>query len=115
MQQKETVSVPDGKGGFKQVEADRFDGQTADTSKQSEALQQEASQASEERVGAAAEAFNAMHKAYATDFNLTEEEVVKAMYLELLNWKEYYPPKLGGSQRFDELCKESWEWFEANK
>ena len=111
----ETISVPDGEGGFKDIQAERLDGKSADRAKQEATIQKESEEAHESRVGAAAEAFNKMHKAYATDFNLTEEEVVKSMYLELLNWKEFYPKELGGTLRFDELCKEAWTWFESIK
>lgn len=112
---KEKVQIPDGGGGYSEVEADRVDGQQADANRQNEQLQKEAQKAHWTRVGKGAEAFNKFHKAYATDFSLTEEELIKVMYLEILNWKEFYPEDLGGSQRFDELCKEAWAWFEENK
>jgi len=110
------VTMPDGQGGFKEVDAKKIsDGARADDQKQGEKLQEESVKAQEERVGAAAEAFNKFHLAYATDHNLSEEDVVKAAYLELLNLKEYYPQELGGSTRVEELCKEMWAWFEKNK
>ncbi len=113
---KEMVQMPDGEGGFKDVEADRFsDGATADNKKQQEKLDAERLQAHEERIGKAAEEFNRFHKAYATDYALTEEELVKTVYLELLNLKEFYPEELGGSKRVDELCREAFKWFEENK
>ncbi len=113
---KELIDMPDGKGGFKKVEAEKFsEGAEADMSKQEKALQEEQQKAHEERVGKATEEFNRFHKAYATDYNLTEEELVKATYLELLNLKEFYPKELGGSARVDEVCREAWEYFEKHK
>lgn len=113
---KEKIQMPDGSGNWKEVEAEKIsDGDTADLNKQQKALDAEKQKAHEERVGKAAEKFNEYHKAYATDYALTEEELVKAVYLELLNLKEFYPKELGGPVRVDELCQETFEWFEENK
>ena len=112
----EKVMMPDGHGGYKQVDAQKFsDGSKAKKDKQEAVLHKEAAKASWERIGKAAENFNGMHKSYGTDFNLEAEEVVKAMYLEILNWREYYPLDMGGPERFDALCKEVFAWFEENK
>lgn len=109
---EETVQMPDGNGGYVEVKAERLDGSKADESKQQAAFNKENLKAHEERIGNAAESFNSFHKAYATDHNLTEEELVKAVYLELLNLKEFYPEELGGETRFDELCTQSHRWFQ---
>jgi hypothetical protein len=111
----EKVKMPDGKGGYDERDAERFDGSTANAEKQQAALNAKKLDAHETRVGLAAESFNAYHKAYATDYALTEEEIVKGVYLELLNLKEFYPADLGGPQRVDELCQEVFVWFEENK
>jgi hypothetical protein len=111
--EKEKVQMPDGKGGYTTVEAERFSGGTADRDKQNQKLKEEAKKAHEERVGHAAEAFNGYHKLYASDHELSAEEVVKAVYLELLNLKEFYPEEMGGQKRVDELCAETYEWFNA--
>ncbi len=116
MAEKEKIKMPDGRGGFIQMEADKFsDGATADIDRQQKKLNEEKLKAHEERVGKAAEKFNSFHKAYATDYGITGEEIVKAVYLELLNLKEFYPADLGGPPRVDELCGEVFEWFEENK
>ena len=107
----ELIQVPDGKGGFTEMEAERFEGGTADRDKQNKILAEESKKAHEERVGSAAEAFNGYHKLYASDHALSHEELVKAVYLELLNLKEFYPPHLGGTARVDELCTETYSWF----
>ena len=109
---EEMVKMPDGKGGYVEVAAERLNGSTADAGKQQVAFDEEALKAHEERIGKAAEVFNGFHKAYATDNALTEEELVKGVYLELLNLKEFYPTELGGEERFDELCKQTHQWFQ---
>ncbi len=111
--EKELVQVPDGKGGFSEVEAERFNGGDADRDKQNQVLAEESKKAHEERIGEAAEAFNGYHKLYASDHSLDHEELVKAVYLELLNLKEFYPPHMGGSKRVDEICTETYEWFKS--
>lgn len=68
-----------------------------------------------ERVGKAAEAFNAMHLAYANDFRLTAEEISAAVYLENLNMREFFPENIGGAKGYDDLCKAVWHWFEQQK
>ena len=111
----EKVQMPDGNGGYKEVDAERLDGQKADTDKQQQALEEKSTEAMWNRVAAATDNFNRYHKAYATDHNLTEEELGMAIYLEVLNWKEFYPRELGGPERYDELCKAVWDWFQAHK
>jgi len=86
-------------------------GQTANNAKQLEALEKSHWQ----RVGAAAERFNQHLKMYGNDYNLTQEEIAQALYLEVLNWKEFWPDAQGGPAKFDELSKEVWNWFQANK
>lgn len=108
---EEMVQMPDGKGGYIAISAERIEGSKADVSKQQVVFDAEALKAHEARVGNAAEAFNGFHKAYATDHTLTEEELVKGIYLELLNLKEFYPKELGGEERFDELCSQTHRWF----
>ncbi len=110
---KEMVQMPDGKGGYTEVEAERFSGGTADRDKQNKILAAESMKAHEERVGQAAESFNKFHKLYASDHSLDAEEVVKGVYLELLNLKEFYPDHMGGKKRVDEICTETFEWFKS--
>lgn len=113
---KEMVQIPDGNGGMIETEAEKFsDGASADAEKQQSRLDEEAAKAKETRIGAAAEAFNKYHKGYATDHRLSEDELVAAMHLELLNWREFWPKELGGVERFDEICDETYTWFEENK
>lgn len=91
--------------------ATQLSGQTANTEKQMAALELD----HWNRVGAATEKFNLYLKMYGNDYNLTREELAQALYLEVLNWKEFWPDAQGGPAKFDELSKEVWNWFQANK
>jgi len=110
---KELIEVPAGAGKTAKILATRHEGKKFDGVK--EKAQEEGEKAYWERVGKAAEAFNSFHKAYGTDFGLEAEEIVAAMYLELLNWREFFPTELGGTKCFDDKCKEVWSWFEDHK
>ena len=107
------VTLPDGKGGFVTVDAKSHPGKTfPDPSKK---IQEESEKAAWERIGKAAENFNGYHKIYGTDYALETEELIGAMYLEILNWREFYPKELGGVERFDQICKLVNDWFQENK
>lgn len=107
------VKMPNGNGGYVEVEAEAHPGKTfPDPSKK---IQEEAEKAAWERIGKAAENFNGYHKLYGTDYALETEELIGAMYLELLNWREFYPADLGGVERFDQICKQIADWFNENK
>jgi hypothetical protein len=108
-----TVKVPDGKGGFVDITAERVAGQTANQKKQQAALDAQLNKWT--KIGTAAERFNKYLRMYGNDYNLTREELAQALYLEILNWKEFWPADLGGPAHFDTLSKEVWDWFQENK
>lgn len=110
---KKEIQVPDGAGGFKTVMADTHPGKTFDG--QDKRFFEKQEELAWERIGRAAEAFNAFHKAYGTDHGLSQEELIAAAYLENLNLREFYPTDLGGASAYDEHCKKVWAWFERNK
>jgi hypothetical protein len=111
-----TIKVPDGRGGMREAPVEHeHRGGTADQTK-AEAARAKVEEASFwKRVGHATEAYNSFHKIYATDHELTPEEEAAAVYLDLLNIREFFPKELGGTERYDELCKVVWTWFEQNK
>lgn len=111
---KEVVDVPTGVGAVP-VEMTRHDGQSVNMERSNAILAEAREKNSWDRIGKAAEAFNKMHQAYATDFGLTEEELSAAVYLENLNMRDFFPPNLGGPEAYDKLCKATWEWFEEQK
>jgi hypothetical protein len=113
---KEIIEIPDGQGGMIETEAEKFSsGSKADTTRQQKTLEEEARKAREHRIGTAAEAHNNYVKAYATDHNMELEEIVAAMHLDMLNWREFYPKEEGGTKRYDEICDNTYLWFEENK
>ena len=89
------------------------DGAKADPDKQQ--YEQRRAEERTERIARATHAFNKFHIAYARDHNLEPEEVVAAAYLENLNCREFFPPRLGGTKKYDEICSEVLAWFEENK
>ncbi len=113
MVEERMIDVPDGDGGFKQISATVHNGKTFDDP--SGKIQEEAEKAAWERIGAAAENFNKYVKVYGTDHALEAEEIISAMYLEILNWREFYPKDLGGIERFDQVCKLVNDWFQEHK
>lgn len=111
-----TLQVPDGRGGMRDVTIEKeWRSKGADKERADKARKEAEEKAFWQSVGRAAEAYNKFHKIYATDHNLTPEEEAAAVYLELLNIREFFPQELGGSKRYDEICKGVWEWFEKNK
>jgi len=87
--------------------------ENSDGERQQKVFAQQAAQASWERIGTVAEKINQTVKALGTDYNLSVEELIKAMYLDLINWREFYPRDQGGPERFDILCRETIQWFES--
>lgn len=106
------IKIPDGSGGFLTVDATRMDGQAIkDPIKQQAEFEQAQEKAFWERVGTAAERFNELEKAVGTEMGLTEEEMVAAKYLDLLNWQQFFPKKLGGPRQFAAICTTVQHWF----
>ncbi len=106
------IELPDGKGGFLKVEAERRDGQTIKDPERQQAIHaKEQQNAFWKRVGQAATRFNAMEKAYGTEAALTEEEMFAAKYLDLLNWQHWFPKELGGPAHATDICKTVQAWF----
>jgi hypothetical protein len=108
------VNVPTGVGDVP-VTMQKHDGQSVDIERSKRILAEAQEKTSWERIGQAAEAFNAMHQAYAADYGLTPEELSAAVYLENINMREFFPIELGGPTGYDNLCKATWAWFETQK
>lgn len=108
----ETIKIPDGTGGWTEVEAARVEGQKANMDKAQAALSKEQDKSFFVRVGKCTTDLNKFLQIYARDWDLTKEEVVAAVYLENINNRHFFP---GGPTKFDELCKAVWDWFQDNK
>jgi len=115
MTTKRTIDFPDGKGGYKPVEAEEVPGQQQDEDKASRAFDRAVKDSTWIRVSRAAEAFNKMHRAYQAEEQLTVEEFTAAVYLEILNMRTFFPENLGGSAYHDKICKLTWEYFERKR
>jgi len=115
MATKELIDFPDGKGGYKKVEAERVPGQTQNEEKAARAFDKAVKESTWIRVSRAAEAFNKMHRAYQAEEQLTIEEFTAAVYLEILNMRAFFPERYGGADHHDMICKKTWEYFEKKR
>jgi hypothetical protein len=109
------VQVPDGKGGYKEIEADVIKGGRANPDKQAKALEQswydDACKLTDDVLKFA--------QLRAREMNLTKEQFAFAGNLMLINMRETYPgkdPKTVDTSSFDDIGKLAWEyWDDANK
>ena len=63
-------------------------------------------------VGHCTDSLNQFLRAYGRDYGLSQEEIIAAVYLENLNNREFYEK---GTGSFDEVCKDTYTWFQENK
>jgi hypothetical protein len=112
---KKMIQVRDDKGGYVEVEQNKYYNPKADAKRQQELIHQAQEVARWDRVGTACERFDTLQKVTGKEMALSEEEMVAAMYLSLLNWQYFYPEELGGMARFQEVCAEVQTWFNDHK
>jgi len=108
---KRTINIPDGKGGWTQVEAEETPGSKQNVNKAAHAMAKAQEEDRFKRVGACTQAINNFIRLYAQDHGLTVEEIASAVYLENCNNRHFYPE---GSMKFDTVCKDVWAWFQEN-
>jgi thymidine phosphorylase len=87
-------------------------GASVDINKQKKILIENMEKAAQERIGNAAEAFNKYHLAYAKDHGLDIDELISAIYLEMLNCRQFHPAEHGGTPAFDKTCENVYVWFQ---
>lgn len=110
------VKIPDGKGGFKEVEGTEFKPTTTpDKKKQSAMIQNGAIKDREERIANAAEACINIMTAYGSENDLAFDELGAALYLAVLNYRGFYPVEMGGVAAFDSMCLETAQYFDQNR
>lgn len=97
------------------MKGERIPGQTANVDKQQQVMAAASEKAHWDRIAHATESINKYIQSYGKDYNSTPEELAQAIYLEVINWKEFWPTDKGGPAQFDVLSKEVWDWFQANK
>jgi len=110
------VAIPDGKGGWQDAPLRKPRTKvTSDEGKRQQAMQEVQEKDFFERVGACTESLNQYLEIYSKDHGLDKEEVIAAIYLELLNNLEFYPEELGGKKRVEAICKDVNSYFQRHK
>jgi len=109
--EKTKTQMPDGKGGWVEVDALKFEGQKQDPEKAQQAMADAQKKDFFIRVGRCTEALNKYLKMYARDHGLEIEEVIAAVYLENCNNRYYFPEDKGGKEGFDAVTQEVWNYF----
>lgn len=102
------TQIPDGKGGWMEVDGKAMPGQKAKLDKQAQAAQEEAEA---EAVGLV-EHFHKAGLLYQSEHNLSTNQVAFAICLLALNAREYFPD--GGPTAFDEINQQAVDYFVAN-
>ena len=103
------VKVPDGKGGWVKVEPGTK--ANLDNTKTMTSIEKAAKEEFFQRVGTCTEALNKFLRIYAADYGLKPLEIAAAVYLENCNNRHFYPKDVGGSESFDLMTGEIWDWF----
>lgn len=101
------TSIPDGKGGWVEVEGDAHKGSMADQEKQAAAREAQF----HTDAGGLTERLTRFAQVYATENGLQKEHVVFATALTTINMRESYPD---GKERFDEIAARAWDYYEKN-
>jgi hypothetical protein len=104
--------IPDGKGGWSEIEGELLPGSVADTQKQEAARQQQF-------IDEAAELTKLLVKfdqPIITERGLTKEHRVFAAALYCINLRESYPGADGKPDpaAFDVISKMAWDYYDAN-
>lgn len=109
---KKTITIPDGKGGWKTTEAEETPGQSQDLKKAQERMSKAQEEEFFKRVGDFTEHLNQVTKIYGKEFNLTANEIAAGIFLENCNIRETFPE---GHADHDKICEAVAAWFERNK
>lgn len=110
MGDKAVAKFPDGKGGWVEMEGERISGSSANADKQAAVLQRDFIQRSADLM----ERVWKFTRMQATDAGLDEGEMAFAVALLSINMREHYPPRLGGTAKFDEIARNAADYFDAN-
>ena len=120
------IRISNGKNGYVEVAAPEVDKTYAEQvvqekalmprdetqrQKQQEGYDQKAEEYFWQAVAAGAERFNELEKLAGTEMSLSEEMMVAAKYLDLLNWEHYFPKELGGRDKVAQICQAVQSWF----
>jgi hypothetical protein len=108
MAETKKVTIPDGNGGWKEIEGEVHAGSAIDQKKQQEAL---AAQFYSD-AGGLTERLHKFSQLHCTENGLTKEHLVFAAALFTINLRESYPE---GKEAFDTLSESAWDYYEKNK
>lgn len=104
------TKVPDGKGGWSEMEGELMKGGALDEKKQAEAL----GKTFFEDAGLLTEKLSKFGVLYCKDHGLTPEHLAFAIQLLGVNIREDFPGQYGGSARFDDLGRAASDYYDAN-
>ena len=109
------TKIPDGKGGWTEVEAMEIKGGKVSADKHAEALEQ----SWYTEAAGLTDAVLKFAQLRARELNLTKEQFAFAGHLALINMRQTYPgkdPKTVDSEGFDKLGELAWDhWDRAHK
>lgn len=108
MAETRKVRVPDGKGGWVEMEGEIHKGGKLDQEKQAAALQQQFYNES----GGLTERLHKFAQLHCSENGLEKEHMVFAAALFTINLRQQYP---GGPEAFDKVAEAAWEYYEKNK
>lgn len=110
-----TVKMPDGKGGFIEVDATEIPGGKVNPEKHAKAMEQ----SWYDEACTLTDAILKFAQLRARELNLTKDQFAFAGQLALINMRETFPgknPKDVDSEGFDRLGELAWDyWDDANK
>lgn len=107
------TKIPDGQGGWKEIEGELLPGSKADVKKQQEALQQKFI----EEAATLTEKLLQFDRLYIIEKGLSKEHRAFAAALYCVNLRETYPgadEKTPSSEDFDAIAKSAAEYYDAN-
>jgi hypothetical protein len=106
------TQIPDGKGGWKEIEGELLPGATADAKKQADALQQQFISESAEIT----EKLVMFDRALLKERGLTKEHRAFAAALYCINLRETFPGSDGKPDpvAFDAMAKMAADYYDAN-
>ena len=102
---KVTTKIPDGKGGWIEVEGDALEGKKADLEKQQRALEEQFYK----DASAMTEYFWKIGRLYQTENGLDPAHVAFAVSLLCINVRETYPK---GKEEFDRISGTAADYFD---
>ena len=110
-EEKGKTKIPDGNGGWQEVEYIKTPVKPANEEKRKAAFDKAAEDDFYIRVGRCTESLSKFLRGYARDYQLTRSEIAAAVYLENCNNKYFFPKEDGGKEQFETICKKVWDWF----